>query len=104
MRYWTEDAIKEVLDGTWTRVLHDGRVITQNIEADFTVDPKKGGRPKGYEADRPMVHWSPAEDHVLWQMRLRNRKFDEIAWVLNRSLDATKKRYRVLRVKGAVAV
>jgi hypothetical protein len=37
-------------------------------------------------------------------MRLRNRPFAEIAWMVSRSEEATKKRYKLLRVKGAVMV
>ena len=35
MKYWTEDAIKEVLDGTFTRVFYDGRIVTELVEGDY---------------------------------------------------------------------
>lgn len=104
MKFWTEAAIKSYLDGTFTRVLYDGRVLTENVDPDFEPHGGKGGRPKGYKPEKPQLHWTPAEDEIVWQMRLRNRQFSEIAWIVNRSVDATKKRYAVLKVKGRVAV
>lgn len=103
IRHWTEADIRRVLDGTFTRVTYEGKVITENVEPDFIpYIGNKSGRPKGYS--KPQLHWTPTEDEILWQMRLRNRQFSEIAWIVNRSVDATKKRYKILRVKGAVMV
>lgn len=102
MRHWTEAMISECLDGTWTRITHEGKVVTEPVEDDHTPAKKSGGRHKGYKAARPQIAWLPAEDELLCAMRLRNRPFTEIAWVVNRSLESTKKRYRVLRVNGRV--
>lgn len=104
MKTWTEALMKEYLDGTFTRVLYDGKIVTENVEPDFEPYVNRGGRPKGYKAPKPQMLWTAAEDEMLWQMRLRNRPFAEIAWTVNRSEEATKKRYKLLRVKGAVMV
>ena len=103
-KLWTENAIKECLDGTWTRVTYEGKVVTENVEPDFEPYANRGGRPKGYKAPKPQCLWTPEEDDLVCQMRLRNRPFAEIAWMVSRSEEATKKRYKLLRVKGAVMV
>lgn len=100
-RHWTEADIRRVLDGTFTRVTYEGKIITDTVEPDFLpYTGNKGERPKGYS--KPQYPWSKTEDEILCQMRLRNRPFAEIAWTVNRSEEATKKRYKILRVKGAV--
>lgn len=104
MRHWTESDIKRVLDGTFTRVFYDGRIVTETVEGDFAPYTPKVGRPKGYKADRPQLAWTPDEDAILCKMRLRNYRFEEIAWTIGRTLDGTKKRYQVLKVKGVVRV
>lgn len=104
MTHWTEAAIKDVLDGTFTRVTYENKVVTENVEPDFEPYANRGGRPKGYKAAKPQCLWTPAEDEIVCQMRLRNRPFAEIAWMVSRSEEATKKRYKLLRVKGAVMV
>lgn len=73
---FTEAAIRECLDGTFTRVL--------------------------YKDVNPRANWTPQDDDLLLQMRLRNKPFAEIAWVLERSEESVKKRFRMLRVKGGV--
>ncbi len=102
MRHWTEAMISECLDGTWTRVTYDGKVVTEPVDDGCAPAKKSGGRYRGYKAARPQIAWLPAEDEILCAMRLRNRPFAEIAWLVSRSEESTKKRYRVLRVKGAV--
>ena len=105
MTHWTEARIKEHLDGTWTKVLFDGRIKTEAVDDGF--DPfarttTTAGRPEGYKAEKPQVAWTPHEDNVLWQGRIRNKPFAEIAWMLDRSENSAKKRWRVLRIRGGV--
>lgn len=101
---YTEDAIRRVLDGTFTRVTYENRVVTENVSDGFLPGYSGQGRPIGYKAAKPQVAWTPAEDEVLCTMRLRNKPFAEIAWIIDRSEESTKKRYRTLRVNGKVMV
>ncbi|MEI6536538.1 MAG: hypothetical protein WCN98_14425 [Verrucomicrobiaceae bacterium] len=102
MRYWTEAMINECLDGTWTRITNEGKFVTEPVDDGCAPAKRSGKRHKVYKAARPQIAWLPEEDEILCAMRLRNRPFAEIAWMVNRSEENTKKRYRVLRVKGAV--
>lgn len=105
MTHWTEKRIRERLDGTFTRVGHDGKIEVQSVPHDYKPGiSTNGGRPVGYKGAHPQNLWTPAEDELLLQMKLRNRPFDEIAWLISRSEEATRRRYQVLRVKGAVMV
>jgi len=99
MTHWTEEKIRAILDGTFTRVNSEGRVVTEVYEGQPTASGN-GGRPKGTKVSQ--WPWTVAEDELLCAMRLRNRPFNEIAWLVSRSEDATKKRYRALRVNGRV--
>jgi hypothetical protein len=99
MTHWTEEKIKDVLDGTFTRVTYEGKIVTETYEGSGSPT-SNGGRPKGTKVSQ--WPWTTQEDELLCQMRLRNRPFSEIAWLVNRSEDATKKRYRALRVNGKV--
>lgn len=97
---YTEDYIRSVLDGTFTKVDYEGRISTINVDADFApADMKKGGRPLGAKIVK-QAYWTPAEEELLIRQRMLNRTFPEIAWLLDRSVDATKKHYHLLRVKG----
>lgn len=99
--YWTEQQIKEVLDGTFTRVLSDGRSYTEIVSDDFVPYEHKGGRPLGAQNVKPQRFWTKYEEDLLATLRLRNKPFNEIAWVLDRTEDSCKKRYKVLRARGA---
>jgi len=101
---WTEEKIREYLDGTFTRVTYEGKIVTEEVDGNETPNYNRAGRPLGYKTHKPQLAWTPAEDELVCAMRLRNRPFREIAWLVNRSEESTKKRYRVLRVKGAVMV
>lgn len=102
MKHWTEAMICECLDGTRTRITYEGKVVTEPVDDGYAPAKNSGGRYRGYKAAKPQIAWLPAEDELLCAMRLRNRPFAEIAWIVNRSLESTKKRYRVLRVNGRV--
>lgn len=101
---YDEAAIKAVLDGTFTRVNYEGRVITEAVEPDFLPSCAGGDQKHRGKNVKPQAYWSQADDDTLLTMRFKNRPFAEIAWILDRTEEATKKRYRVLRVKGRVMV
>ena len=101
---YTEAVIKEVLDGTFTRVTYENKVVTDSVSAGFSPGYTGQGRPIGYKASKPQVAWTPKEDEILLTMRLRNKPFAEIAWIIDRSEESAKKRYRTLRVNGRVMV
>ena len=102
MRYWTEAMISECLDGTWTHITNEGKFVTKPVDDVYVPAKRSGRRHKVYKAGRPQIAWLPEEDEILCAMRLRNWPFAKIAWMVNRSEESTRKRYRVLRVKGAV--
>ena len=102
MKHWTESMIREDLDGTFTRLLQDGRVEVVEVDSDYHPSHGNNGRPVG-ATSKPQVAWTDAEDEILCQMRRMGRPFNEICWMLSRSEGSTKKRFRVLRVKGLVA-
>lgn len=99
--HWREATIREHLDGTFTRVLFDGRIVTDTVDPNF-IPPNAGGpkAQRGKDVIPQRANWTPTEDDVLWQMRLRNKPWTEVCWVLARTEDSAKKRYRILRAKG----
>ena len=101
---YTEAVIKSVLDGTFTRVTYECKVVTDSVSHTFMPGYSGQGRPMGYKAAKPQVAWTPQEDDILLTMRLRNKPFAEIAWTIDRSEESAKKRYRTLRVNGKVMV
>ena len=103
MTHWSEAAIKQILDGTFTRVNYEGKIVTDIVSDDFIPGPRsmRGGRPVG-SGGTTQAAWTKTEDELLWTMRLRNKPFSEIAWLIDRSEDSAKKRYKTLRVRGGV--
>lgn len=100
--HWTEARIREFLDGTWTHVAYDGRVITDILNPGEEPPIARGGRPKGVKNVRPHAFWTPQDDDLIVTQRRRNMPFCEIAWLVNRTEESTKKRYKVLRARGQV--
>lgn len=101
-QHWTEAAIRQHLDGTWTHVTYEGRVVTDILDPGEEPPIAKGGRPKGVKNVKPHQFWSPQDDDIIITQRRRNMSFREIAWILNRTEEGTKKRYKLLRVRGRV--
>lgn len=87
MKSVTEEYIKSILDGTFTRITGDGKVVTSEFGSESD---------SGITRFRKLT-WAPEEDEVIVQMRFRNRPWSEIAWVTSRSEDAVKKRHRLIR-------
>ena len=100
--FWTEARIRELLDGTWTRFTHEGKVVTDILEPGEDPPIVKGGRPKGVKNIKPHSFWTPQDDDLIITQRRRNMPFREIAWLVNRTEESTKKRYKVLRARGQV--
>jgi hypothetical protein len=99
MTAWTEAMISDALDGTWTHLNHEGRVVTELVDADFTPQPVKG-RPVGVKNVNKRSLWTPQEDDILITERRRNRPLAEIAWLVSRTEDGVKRRVKFLRVMG----
>lgn len=102
MKHWTEDMIRERLDGTFTRVHYDGKIVVEAVDDNYSPGMSTVGRKPG-ATSKPQVAWTAAEDELLCQMRAKGRPFNEISWLLARSEESAKKRFRMLRVKGQVA-
>jgi hypothetical protein len=96
--HWTENMIRERLDGTYTRLLHNGQIEVVEVGVGYLP-----GQPLGTPKAKPQAAWSPEEDDTLCRLRRLGRPFNEIAWLLSRSEDSAKKRLRALRVKGLAA-
>ena len=99
MTYWTEDKIREQLDGTFTRLTNEGRVEVLDVGHDFRPGHGNVGLQTGVSGKGA---WAPAEDEVLYMMRCRGRPFSEISWLLSRTEVSVEKRFRILRAKGQV--
>jgi hypothetical protein len=91
----TEDYIKSVLDGTFTTVDYYGKVITTDTD-------DKNSTERGGKYYKRQVYWTDAEDDLLWSMKCQGRPFNEIAWVLARTEEATKQRYKLIRINKSV--
>lgn len=99
-RAWTEAAIRETLDGTFTRVMHDNSIKVLTVDKNFIPSHGRAiGRQLG-DTGTKQTYWTPEEEDLLIRQRMRNRPFAEIAWLLSRSVDATKKHHALLRVRG----
>lgn len=99
---FTEAFICRCLDGTVTKVDYDGRVHTILVEPSY-IPPyggkATGGREIGQKISR-QIYWTPEEEELLIRQRLLNRPFAEIAWSLDRSVEAVKKHHHLLRARG----
>jgi hypothetical protein len=96
-----EQIIKEVLDGTFTRVTTEGNVITVNVDDDYIPNSSTGGKKIG-ETGGKYSQYSQKEDDILIELRQMGFPFPKIASYLNRTEDSLKKRHRTLCVTRGV--
>lgn len=100
---WTEERIRQYLDGTFTKIDYNGLISTIDVSGDFIPPGTRSlGRQMGQKIAK-QAYWTRAEEELLARMRLLNKPFAEIAWVMSRTEDAVKKHYKVMRVKGLVS-
>ena len=96
-----EEIIKSTLDGTFTRVLQDNRVITLNVPDDYIPKHNTTGMVVGGKCGQ-YHQYTEKEDAILIELRGMKFPFSKIAAHLARSEESVKKRYAVLRVTRGV--
>ena len=92
---WTEAAIKQYLDGTFTRFNSaDGAIVTVRVEPDYIPTHTCTGRQVGetFQHER----YSADEDIIITELRRRRMPFWEIAERLDRTEESVKHRIRTL--------
>jgi hypothetical protein len=98
-----EDRIKLHLDGTFTRLQYDGRIVTEFVELDFipTHRPKPVGRESGktgkYRA------WVPDDDTWLNELRNKGIPRHQIAEIMGRSEESVRRRIERNKRLGRLA-
>ena len=96
-----EQIIKNTLDGTFTRVLQDNRVITLNVPDDYIPKHNTTGLVVGSKCGM-YQHYTEHEDAIIVELREMKFTFAKIAAHLARTEESVKKRYAVLRVTRGV--
>jgi len=92
---WTEAAIKQRLDGTFTRFnLADGSIVTVQVPADYMPPHTMTGRQVGetYTHER----YTEDEDIIITELRRRRMPVWEIAERIGRTEESIKHRVRML--------
>lgn len=100
MTYWTEDRIRERLDGTFTRLEPDGRVRVVECPKDYMPKHQPGGRQLGEQVDN-VQRWTPEEDVILLELRRRRFNMERIGEILKRSEYSVVHRWRLLKAQQA---
>lgn len=90
---WTEERIRQYLDGTFTYVRADGSIGTSDVETDFI--PRHIGLKRERERIAPVKPWQPAEDQTLKELRRRKFTIPQIAVLLDRTDESVKARLRL---------
>ena len=89
---WTEERIKSYLEGTFTRLHYDGRIVTEFVDLDFipTHTPARAGRERGHKA---MYHvWTDDDDTFLRELRNKGIPRHKIAEIMDRSEESIRRR------------
>jgi hypothetical protein len=94
-----EELIKSTLDGTFTRVMPDNRVITLNVPDDYIPKHNTTGMVIGEKCGQ-YHQYTAHEDAILIELREMGFPFHKIGAHLSRSEESVKKRYAVVRVMG----
>jgi hypothetical protein len=97
-----EELIRNTLDGTFTRVLPDNRVITLNVPDNYIPKHNTTGMVIGEKCGQ-YHQYTPHEDAILVELRGMGFPFHKIGAHLARSEESVKKRYAVLRVMGGAS-
>lgn len=99
MKRYTEAEIRDALDGTFTRVTYDGKIVTDIVGDDFRPSFKPPTAHAGAKRGN-YAHWTENDDAVLLGMKQRCHSNAEIAAILDRTTDAIKSRLQYLLEKG----
>lgn len=92
MSVWTEDLIKSYLDGSFTRILSDGKSDTLFVDPDFIpTHVPTGGRDKGIKRP-PLKPWTQEEEIMLYELRKRKLSRGAIADYLCRSEECIRRK------------
>jgi hypothetical protein len=95
-----ERLIKDILDGTFTTIMPDGRTKTIEVKDDFI--PKHSINESMASARNDVTVFSPEEDARIIQMRKNKVSWPRIAGDLWMSENIVQRRYKYLCVSGKV--
>lgn len=97
----TEQIIRAKLDGTFTRVRDDGKVVTQVVPLDYIPDHQKKALPENHGMRGPgkgIRHlWTAEEDVELVELRRQGWSKMRCALHFGASEDSVRRRIRDLR-------
>lgn len=94
-----ERLMRQQLDGTFTRITQEGRILTVEVPVDYTPKHFHAGnatRGKSLQASR---RWSPEEDSIVLDARRNGMSLATIAEMVKRTEESTRKRIQVLRAR-----
>jgi hypothetical protein len=95
-----EQYMRQRLDGTFSRLVEGGRVIVEEVDRDF-IPIFRVYNPQSAAMFSPTNEWEPDDDQRLLEMKAANAPTRFIAYKLDRSMAAVKKRLSVLRKRKA---
>lgn len=106
--YWTEQAIKNALDGTFTRMDRvTGKSVTKQVEKDYRPTHKPPGENAaagGKEGGRKsFLRFEEAEDHCIIAMHAKGYSNWRIGKLLGRKRDTIYRRIVLLKEKGRIS-
>jgi hypothetical protein len=96
-----EQYMRRKLDGTFTRITSEGRVVVEDVSPDYTPRMCRGW--KNQHIEFTYIAWTPAEDERLIELRRNKAAVKFIAYKLGRSVGGVKSRLRILNRDGRVA-
>lgn len=94
-----ERLMRQLLDGTFTRLTSDGRVVTLNVPHDYAPKHAAGNTVSGPGRGTSRMkskRWTPEEDAELVERRRRGMTLTAIAEDLGRTDESVRKRAQVL--------
>lgn len=99
--FWTEADIKRRLDGTFTRVLATGRIVTERVPLNY--QPRhiitNAGSARG-KSKAAYVHWNEAADALLLQLKANGATHNQCARILGRTVDGIRHRWSKINPDG----
>lgn len=98
-----EARIKLHLDGTFTRLQYDGRIVTEFVELDFI--PTHRPKPVGRESGKKETYraWMPSDDAFLNELRNKGIPRHQIADIMGRSEESVRRRIERNKRMGRLA-
>lgn len=100
MDVWTEDAIRNYLDGYFVKVYPSGLIREVEVPADHMPSHKPAVNPGGYRHVLKRRTWSEAEENDLIAHRAIGATAKAIGLRFNRTESSIRQRIRMLQSRG----